>query len=70
MYKRLGHIMSPQEYDKIVDKLLQFRGKLPLSMHLFERTAQDKAELLRLTLDLLIQRIDEFAKADERGWIR
>ena len=62
--------MDSQEYDKIVDKLMQFRGKLPQTMHLTDKSAQDKAYLLRLTLDLLVDRIDEFAKSDSRGWIK
>ena len=62
--------MDSKEYDRIVDKLMQFRGKLPQTMHLTDKSAQDRTYLLRLTLDLLVGRIDEFAKSDARGWIR
>ena len=62
--------MEPQEYDKIVDRLIQFRGKLPLDMHITDKLSKDRAYLLRLTLDLLVERIDSFAAADSRGWIK
>lgn len=62
--------MDAQEYDKIVDKLMQFRGKLPSDTHLTNKVAQDKAYMLRRTLDLLVERIDQFANMDARGWIK
>ena len=62
--------MDSKEYDKIVDKLMQFRGKLPLKTHLYDDNAQDKAQMLRMTIDLLIDRIDNFAESDARGWIK
>ena len=62
--------MDAKEYDKIIDKLMQFRGKIPLTMHLTDGIAQDRAYMLRMTVDLLIHRIDEFAQADVRGWIK
>ena len=62
--------MEPSDYDKIIDKLMQFRGKIPLTMHLSDKVAQDKAYMLRRTLDLLVERIDQFAQSDARGWIK
>ena len=49
---------------------MQFRGKLPLKTHLYDDNAQNKAEMLRMTIDLLIVRIDNFAVTDARGWIK
>lgn len=61
--------MDAQEYDRIVDKLLQFRGKLP-NYPLKMRSAKIKAANLRQLIMDLLTLIDEFAALDEKGWIK
>lgn len=62
--------MDSKEYDKIVDKLMQFRGKIPLTADLEYKNASNKAYSLRLNIDLLLKLIDEFAELDSKGWIK
>jgi hypothetical protein len=62
--------MDSREYDKIVDKLMQFRGKIPLTADLEYKNASNKAYALRLNIDLLLNLIDEFAELDGKGWIK
>ena len=62
--------MNSIEYDKIVDKLMQFRGKIPLTADLEWKNASNKAYALRLNIDLLLKLIDEFAELDSKGWIK
>jgi hypothetical protein len=65
-----GSNMDPTHHEKIVDKLMQYRGKIPKVGHLTDKVAQDQAYMLRMNLDYLIQRINEYAEADARGWIQ
>ena len=62
--------MDSKEYDKIVDKLMQFRGKIPLTADLEYKNASNKAYALRLNIDLMLKLIDEFAELDGKGWIK
>lgn len=62
--------MDSTEYDKIVDKLMQFRAKIPLTADLEWKNASNKAYALRLNIDLLLKLIDEFAELDGKGWIK
>mgnify|MGYP003146583223 CR=1 FL=1 len=62
--------MTPSDYDKIVDKLMQFRGKLPKSGQVFEPRAKLSCKMMRGQLDDFILLIEEFAKLDTKGWIK
>ena len=62
--------MDSKEYDKIVDKLMQFRSRIPLSMHLSDDRAKVAALNLRMTIDDLLSAIDEYAEFDILGWIK
>jgi len=62
--------MEAQEYDKIVDKLLQFRGKIPQSYHLSHDGARVAALNLRMIIDDMLSAIDEYADLDALGWIK
>ena len=61
--------MNPTDYDKMVDKLMQFRGKLrdvgQLRYHMARMTVIDMTN----KIDALIMYIDEYAKLDAEGWI-
>lgn len=62
--------MDPQDYDKIVDKLIQFRSKIPLTAYLEYKNASNKAYMLRMNIDFLLKLIDEFADLDAKELIR
>lgn len=62
--------MNPTDYDKIVDKLLVFRGKIPVDGTLLDSVAAYYCQELRQDIDFLIQRIDWFAESDAKGLIK
>jgi len=62
--------MNPTNYDKIVDKLLQFRGKIPKSGHVFDPMPKMACKMMRDQVDDFILLIEEFAKLDEMGLIK
>lgn len=62
--------MEPVHYDRIADKIVQFRSKIPLTADLNDPVAIAMATRMRTKLDLLLKDIDDFAWYDERGWIR
>ena len=64
------NIMEATDYDKIVDKLMQFRGKLPKTGHVFDPKAKLASQMMRDQLDDFILLIEEFAKLEQTGWIR
>jgi len=62
--------MDAIHYDKIADKLIQFHSKLPEIIDLESIKAKNQVQSMKATVALLLNRIDELAQADERGWIR
>jgi len=68
--RRLGHTMDTQDYDKIVDKLMQFRGKLPDVGQLRHHMARMTTDDMKNKIDRLLMYIDEYAKLDSAGWIK
>ena len=62
--------MDPIHYDKIVDKLLQFRGKMPKNGQLADKRSQWTCELMRNQLDDFVLLIEEFARLDASGLIK
>jgi hypothetical protein len=62
--------MDPIQYDKIADKLMQFRGKLPDANALSSLTARSYIDAMKSEIDLLLESIDRLAAFDEDGWIR
>ena len=62
--------MDAQEYDAIVDKIMQFRGKIIPIAELNDRVAVHSTYELLLAIDNLLWYIDNHAKADGLGWIR
>jgi len=61
--------MNPANYDKIADKLMQFRNKLPRD-ELTSRKARVITTELRTKIMELLEAIDIYAGYDEDGWIR
>jgi len=62
--------MDPTHHEKIVDKLMQYRGKIPKSGHLGDKEAQWTCEHMKKYIDNLIEHIDTFAKCFEKGLIK
>lgn len=62
--------MNATDYDKIADKLMQFRNKIPKNNNLADHKARMTCDHLKIKIDSLLMYIDEFAKLDDAGWIR
>jgi ABC-type protease/lipase transport system fused ATPase/permease subunit len=62
--------MDPTHHEKIVDKLMQYRGKIPKGGQLADKKAQWTCDDLRNHIDYLIQNIELFAVTFEKGLIR
>jgi hypothetical protein len=62
--------MDPTHHEKIVDKLMQYRGKIPKTGQLADKKAQFTADQMRIYIDDLIANIDAFATCYEKGLIR
>jgi len=48
------NIMDAHHYDKIADKLMQFRSKLPFHPHLENETAKNYVREMKEVLDIAI----------------
>ncbi len=66
----LAILMDAYHYDKIADKLIQFRSQLSTFGHLDDIKAQWTIDHMTNMIDALLQNIDSMAKADEKGWLR
>jgi len=62
--------MDPIHYEKIADKLMQFRGKIPKDETLGDPEAKMICDAVKNRIDLLLMRIDEMSRLDNSGWIR
>ena len=62
--------MDPIHHEKIVDKLMQYRGKIPKSGQLGDIKAQFTCDLMRNQIDDIIQLIELFARQLDMGMIR
>ena len=62
--------MDPTHHEKIVDKLMQYRGKIPKDGQLASKEAAFYAEQLRRHVDWLITEIEWFADSDQKGLIQ
>lgn len=62
--------MDPTHHEKIVDKLMQYRGKIPKSVNPKNLIAKHSTAELKKSIDELIYQIDLYAKTQDRGLIR
>ena len=62
--------MDPTHYEKIADKLMQFRGKIPKDATIMDPTSQMILDELKYKIDTLLKSIDYVSELDEAGWIR
>ena len=62
--------MDPTHHEKIVDKLMQYRGKIPKPGQLSDKKAQWTCELMVSKIDNLLADIECFAECFEKELIR
>jgi hypothetical protein len=62
--------MDATHHEKIVDKLMQYRGKIPKGGQLSDKKAQWTCDDVRVHIDNLIQNIEYFAVIIEKGLIK
>jgi len=62
--------MDPIHHSKIVDKLMQYRGKVPKFGQLSDKSAELRCSHMRHEIDELIELIEWFAIMDQKGLIR
>ena len=62
--------MDAEHHSKIVDKLMQYRGKIPKHQHLTTEHAKLQCAIMKNHIDSIISAIDGFAINNEKGLIR
>jgi len=62
--------MDPTHHEKIVDKLMQYRGKIPKYGQVRGTLARLHTDKLRKMIDDLILQVDMVAVMDEKGLIK
>jgi len=62
--------MDAIHYDKIADKLIQFRSKIPHQDDLGTRMGKNAVIELKNKIDDLLWQIDNYAMTDNLGWVR
>ena len=62
--------MDPTHHEKIVDKLMQYRGKIPKEGHLSSKAGNRLTREMRRDIDYLINSIEWMAAAFEKELIK
>ena len=62
--------MDATHYEKIADKLMQFRGKMAKDYHLQTKFGQQATDNIKEKLQILLECIDWYARLDDAGLIR
>jgi len=62
--------MDPTHHEKIADKLMQYRGKIPKNQSLSDHQSRMFCDEVKNKIDSLLMLIDEYAKLDDAGWIK
>lgn len=62
--------MDANEHARIVDYLMQYRGRIPRTDTLVDKYAIAEKSRLLIQLDNLIRAIDRYAIIDDAGWIK
>ena len=66
---QLGSNMDPTHHEKIADKLMQYRGKIPKTVNPSNRIAVGLTFDLKEHIDLLLWSIEKYAQASDKGLI-
>lgn len=62
--------MDAVQYEKIADKLMQFRGKLPKDSHVTTEIGQRVIDTMNHKINSMLNAIDWMARLDDAGLIR
>ena len=62
--------MDPTHYEKIADKLMQFRGKLPKDYHLSDDFAKSRIDDMKDLIEHMLNELEQLARVDDLGLIR
>jgi hypothetical protein len=62
--------MDPSHYEKIADRLMQFRGKIPKAYYLSDKHAQSIVDNMQELIDHMLNEIDQLARMDDLGLIQ
>ena len=62
--------MDAVQYEKIADKLMQFRGQLPKDSHLHTELGERCVDHIKNHIEELLNAIDWMARLDDAGLIR
>jgi hypothetical protein len=62
--------MDPVQYERIADKLMQFRGKLPKDTHVTTEIGQRAIDHMNQKIEEFLNAIDWMARLDDAGLIR
>jgi hypothetical protein len=62
--------MDAVQYEKIADKLMQFRGQLPKDSHVRTELGQRAVDHMKNQIEELLNAIDWMARLDDEGLIR
>jgi len=62
--------MDAQEYAKIADKIMQFKGRLPQSWPQTDLLVQTYTDELQKRLSEALVYLDTLAKMDDMGWVK
>jgi len=65
-----GLTMDPILHEKIADKLMQYRGKIPKYGEVNNWKAKSSVRELTKAIEDLLWQIDNYAQAESKGWIR
>ena len=66
----LDYIMDPIHYEKIADKLMQFRGKMAKDYHLQTKFGKQNTDHVKQKIEEILECIDWYANLDDAGLIR
>ena len=62
--------MDASHYEKIADKLMQFRGKLPKGYHMRDKHAESVVDNMKDLIEHMLNELDQLARMDDMGLIR
>ena len=61
--------MDAKDYDRIADKLMQFRGKMLRWQDIKHEMTKYHTRETKILIDSLLQHIEILAQMDDKGWI-
>ena len=62
--------MDAKDFDKIADKLMVFRGRLPKQWDLSSEYAKERVNDMKDLIEHMLNELDQLARLEEMGWIK